>query len=115
MTRNEDYTREFWRRFDSVLRERNTQLKELCQISDIPYKTLTGWRSKHRLPDIESLITLAESLRCSIDGLLNTSPKTIYGPRIEAIADKLSEDPKLLDAIEVIIFGGVVGQSSKSN
>ena len=115
MTRNEDYTRAFWSRFDDVLRERNTQIKDLCQISGIPYKTLTGWRSKHRLPDLESLISLSESMRCSIDGLLGTASNTVYGPRIEAIAARLAEDPTLLDAIEVIIFGGVVGQSLKSN
>lgn len=70
MRRNEDFTNQFWRRFDVVLDERNLQIKDLCQNSGIPYKTLTGWRSKHRLPDLETAVYIAQALSCSLDSLM---------------------------------------------
>lgn len=71
--RDEEYVRRFWNRFDVALVGASMNITELCQKSEVPYKTLTGWRSKHRLPDLESLVDLAKVLRVSLDYLLEVS------------------------------------------
>lgn len=104
MTRNEDSARRFWGKVDIVLRDRKLQIVDLGQACGISYKTVTGWRSKHRLPDLESLILIVNTLQCSLDYLLGIkSGSQIYSPRISVIADCLAKDEAKLSAVETLL------------
>ena len=104
MTRNEDSARRFWGKVDIVLRDRKLQIIDLGYACGISYKTVTGWRSKHRLPDLESLILIVNTLQCSLDFLLDIqSDSPVYSPRITAIVERLIKDEAKLSAVETLL------------
>lgn len=115
MTRNKEEARAFWLRFDKEVAKRSLQLKDIAQACGLPYGSVTGWRNKHLFPDIEAITEMVRHVGCSLDDLLEIGhSQKLYGPRICAIADWLSEDESRIDAMEKLIFGEKAGASSNA-
>lgn len=114
MTRNKESAQRFWREVDVRLKQTELNLYDLADASGVPYRSILSWRQKHLFPDLETTMLMAVRMGCSIDHLMGNDPEININPRMDAIIRYLEEDPKRLDAIEVILFGKNAGASSGS-
>ena len=70
MTRSEELFISFWNKVDEKVIKAKINYSILADNSGIPYRTLTGWKNKGRLPDTASLLAIANALNTSVDSLL---------------------------------------------
>ena len=60
----------FWVRVDSLLRQRNINIGEMCLRTNISYNTLITQRTRKSIPKIEQLCDMAKALNTSLDYLV---------------------------------------------
>jgi transcriptional regulator with XRE-family HTH domain len=56
--------------FNDLLEENNLNRKQFAEKSEIPYTTVIGWTTLHRLPDYAALNKIADFFDCSVDYLM---------------------------------------------
>lgn len=89
----------FWKRFDSLRPQGD--LKEFVREHGLDYVRVTNQRSDCRMPKINDLYAIAQSLNVSIEYLLTGKDTKLqaYPPRIQAVVDILLEDDTKLNAV----------------
>jgi len=85
MTRDNESAREFWLRVDKLMASRKVMLKEISKDAGVPYQSFTGWRTRHKYPDVQVLVKIAS--------ILHTSSEYLVG------GEKGPDNPKFLDII----------------
>lgn len=99
----------FWNRFDVVMKNRGYKsLKEFIEDVDcgIAYTTLLTKRAKRLLPEVETLVKIAEELDVSVDYLLFgyvSETRRITGEEIQLLRKYQSANPTEKKAIKVIL------------
>ena len=80
---------QIWQRIDQL--NANSTLKALSEDIGISYSTLRSQRTRNILPNVETILKIAEVLNSSVDYILTGSniSKKIYPDGIDEIADKL--------------------------
>jgi hypothetical protein len=64
------HKREFWIRFDDLIKKSERKLIDVCAESGIPYDTLITQRTRKSIPKVEQLIDMAVALGVSLDRLV---------------------------------------------
>ena len=62
--------KQFWRRIDDILYQRDENLKTLCEKTEISYNTLGTQRARCSIPKPEQLLSMAQALGVSMEYLL---------------------------------------------
>ena len=99
----------FWNRFDIILKNRGYEtLKEFIEDIDvgISYPTLLTKRSKKVLPEVHTLIQIAEKLDVSVDYLLFgyvSETRRITGEEIQLLRRFQSANQVEQEAIKLIL------------
>lgn len=115
MTRDNELARQFWLRFDEIMKSKNIQIRDVALASRLSYGSIVGWRTKHLFPDVEAVCLMAQAIGCSMDYLMGVSiiPRTIADEVYEYMEDKM---PSLLEDIRRQIgfkkTGGLSGVSA---
>lgn len=63
----EETSIDYWNRVLNLLGRRS--LKDLAEATGIPYQSVTGWKTKHRIPKYEEGYKIARYLNTSMDYL----------------------------------------------
>ena len=99
----------FWARFDVVMKNRGYKsLKEFIEDVDcgIVYSTLLTKRAKRLLPEVDTLVKMAEELDVSVDYLLFgyvSETRRITGEEIQLLRKYQSATPVEKKAIKSIL------------
>lgn len=107
MTRSEESARSFWVRVDESLNTIPLQLKDIADATGLSYQSLTGWRHKNRMPDLEAAVVIADCLQVSLDYLATGKTVAIAVPentRLYTINKKLrTADETTLQLVERVL------------
>lgn len=102
----------FWQRIDMVLLDYNMSIAQLSRGTKISYDSFKSWRSKHRIPDVESLIKISDFLDLSLDALLkgknnqnkHSQPQMFAeNPVLNQIIKICIERPRIMDSIAILL------------
>ncbi len=99
----------FWARFDIIIKNRGyDSLKDFIEDINIgiSYSTLLTKRSRKILPEVESLVKIAEELDVSVDYLLFgyvSETRRITGEEIQLLRKYQTASPVEKNAIKVIL------------
>jgi len=99
----------FWRRFDIVLCNRGyDSIKDFVEDINcgISYRTILTKRSKRKLPELDTLLSIAENLDVSVDYLLFgyvSEEHRITGEEIQLLRRYQRSTKAEKDAIKVIL------------
>lgn len=74
---------EFWNRVSKLAKEKKLRQVDICEKTNINYKTYQSWIVHSRLPDARDGLKLAKLLNTSLDYLINGEesellPKDVY-------------------------------------
>lgn len=103
----------FWERVDGVLKRHSISVSQLSKITSISYDSFKSWRSKKRIPDAESLVSISNALKVSIDYLLKGTAcnEDLEDPilievktnsRLRNIVISCINNPDLIEAFEIM-------------
>lgn len=92
---------EFWKLVDKFNPYKT--MRELAEHAGIEYNHVKQQRADCRMPKVDDLFSLSQTIGKSMEFLVTGGQKQIYPPRIEAIAAKClaasSEDIRLVERI----------------
>ena len=118
--------REFWNSIDMRLDACGENLTSMADKTGIKYKTLSMQRTRHTLPGIEQLSSMAIFFRITLDDLimgknvekLSKQEEKGYPPRIQTIADHCltasEDDLRLVEKVLGIVHEDKKAESSSA-
>lgn len=60
----------FIQKIKEIMKEKNFNTTQFAEFIQVPTRTVSGWIANKRMPRIDYLYHIAESLNCSIDYLV---------------------------------------------
>jgi transcriptional regulator with XRE-family HTH domain len=61
----------FWERFDSLMKEKFSDLGDFCEVAGLNYNTIISQRQRKSVPKIEQLIDMSKALETALDYLIS--------------------------------------------
>lgn len=61
----------FWERFDSLMKEKFSDLGEFCKAAGLNYNTIISQRQRKSVPKIEQLLDMSRTLETALDYLIS--------------------------------------------
>lgn len=102
---------EFWRRADNLLSKKSMTLGDLSTQATLSYSTINSQRTRHSLPKVEQLLSMARALGVSMEYLLTGEGEVLCAeaqavqddPELRALVRAISRDRRLLAAISAVV------------
>ena len=86
--------RSFWLKVDSLIAGKGMSLGEFCAKANVSYNTDSYQRTRHALPKVEQLFSMADVLKLSVEELITGKSSIDISPEAKAVNE--SEELKAL-------------------